>query len=694
MISNDIIKYLIILIIFILLNINAINIRQLSEYFCKHNFYKFKEVDPTEEKEGKIYYKCGFCGKQIIKNLPRLNNQFYLIEELSANCEHGNGKRYISKENENKKYEITDDIRHEHTIYGYKCSICNKSIGEFDFHKLGDLYCYGYPRLYALSEYWNNTWLLGGDNGTILCHRSQDKGLTWSTPSIVSNFPNHFCSNVDFFELPNHDIICSYRAIGNPSINNPQIKYNRKIFSSISKDGGKTWEDLGLIIDNFVLAKRLGKTMNDAIKAVIYESNVGFFEPFVQYFNNTITVIYADDFTPMLLLLTGSIKDSRKEQSIYSHTYDIKKKKWSVKRKLIMNGYIKKSPTKSQLNKKISRDGMPVTDVMKDGTYVMVFEGTYRRQSYDYFTGGSLKEYHPFEIVISYSKDGENWSNPIEIYQEHNNGSKYSAPYICIAETNQLIISFQTDENSVNSGFIGDLYSIMKVIISKPGIPIEEINKESFFAVSNNNKSPIGGASLWNGMMLLGNILYTCSSGHPILYSELPVYDEPKKYNNNLKNKYIIESGDAVFAGNKIITKEINNIILNKDINLNSSKNIYTDIMPYNICECGLIFGFNKFTNLINYLALFITRHGYIVLQKKYKNKRELIYTDKNSISNNFNKENVYELNINYNFQSNEIKINVDGKEIFKFIDESLLNSKIGFFSSNNGTIFSQLIVR
>ncbi len=70
----------------------------------------------------------------------------------------------------------------------------------------------------------------------------------------------------------------------------------------------------------------------------------------------------------------------------------------------------------------------------------------------------------------------------------------------------------------------------MKVIISKPGIPIEEINKESFFAVSNNNKSPIGGASLWNGMMLLGNILYTCSSGHPILYSELPVYDEPKKY--------------------------------------------------------------------------------------------------------------------------------------------------------------------
>ena len=43
--------------------------------------------------------------------------------------------------------------------------------------------------------------------------------------------------------------------------------------------------------------------MNDDIEAVIYGSNVIFFEPFVQYFNNTITVIYADDFTPMLLLL-------------------------------------------------------------------------------------------------------------------------------------------------------------------------------------------------------------------------------------------------------------------------------------------------------------------------------------------------------------------------------------------------------
>ena len=613
---------------------------------------------------------------------------------MKANCEHGNGKRYISKKDKYRIYEKTDNIRENHKIYGSKCNVCNKNIGEFDFHRLSDLYCYGYPRLYRLSEYWNNTWLLGGDNGTILCHRSNDGGLTWSQPSIVSNFPNHFCSNVDFFELPNHDIICSYRAIGNPSFNDPDIKYNRKIYSSISEDGGKTWNDLGLIVDNFILAKRLGKTKQEAINAVIHESNVGFFEPFVQYFNNTITVIYADDFTPMLLLLKDSIKESRDEQSIYSHTYDKKRKIWSKKRKLIMNGYIKKSPTKSGLNKKISRDGMPVTDVMKDGTYVMVFEGTYRRKDYKHFTGGRLEEYHSFEIVISYSRDGENWSNPIEIYHGHNNGSKYSAPFICITESNQLIISFQTDENSVNFGFKGDLYSIMKVIISKPGIPIDKIDRDSFFAVNNNNKSPIGGASLWNGMMLIGNTIYTCSSGHPILYSELPLYDDPNKYNQLLKNKYIIKGGNASFFGNKIITNEKDNIIINKEFKLNSSINIYTNIMPNIIGDCGLIFGFDNYNSDIdNYYYFLINNEGILSLQKKTGNQIKDLFPKNDCIHHNYNKENFYKMNIKYNFSSNEIITYVNEIEIFKINHKSFLNSEIGLMSSNNGTIFTQLLL-
>ena len=693
-IINCYFKSLICLLIYFILNLKVKYLKFLLIYFCKHNYYKIKEIDPTVEFEGKTYFTCGFCGKNKTEEIPKLNEDNYFIEILKANCEHGNGKRYIFKQDKNRTYEITDNIRHNHTIYGSKCNVCNKNIGEFDFHRLSDLFCYGYPRLYPLSEYWNNTWLLGGDNGTILCHRSYDRGLTWSEPSKVSNFPKHFCSNVDFFELPNHDIICSYRAIGNPSSNDPNIKYNRKIYSSLSKDGGKTWNDLGLIIDNCVLAERLGKTAQEAFDAVIHESNVGFFEPFVQYFNNKITVIYADDFTPMLLLLTGSIKESRKEQSIYSHSYDMTRKRWSVKRKLIMNGYIKKSPTKSGLNKKISRDGMPVTDVMKDGTYVMVFEGTYRRKDYKLFTGGSLDEYHSFEIVVSYSKDGEHWSNPVEIYHGHNNGSKYSAPYICVTESNQLIISFQTDENSINSGFKGDLYSIMKVIISKPGIPIDKINKDSFFAVSNNNKSPIGGASLWNGMMLIGNIIYTCSSGHPILYSEIPLFDNPIKYNDLLKKKYYIKSGNAKFFGNKIISMGKDNIIINKDLKFNTSKNIYTNIMPNIIGDCGLIFGFDDFNNnLENYFFFLINKSGFISLQKRTLTQIQNLFPENDYIHNNYNKENVYKMNIKYNLSSNEIKTYVNDIEIFTIIDKSFINSEIGFMSSDNGTIFIQLLL-
>ena len=42
--------------------------------------------------------------------------------------------------------------------------------------------------------------------------------------------------------------------------------------------------------------------------------------------------------------------------------------------------------------------------------------------------------------MISYSKDGENWPNPTEVFVPKNNGSKVSAPYICITDTDQLII--------------------------------------------------------------------------------------------------------------------------------------------------------------------------------------------------------------------------------------------------------------
>ena len=75
----------------------------------------------------------------------------------------------------------------------------------------------------------------------------------------------------------------------------------------------------------------------------------------------------------------------------------------------------------------------------------------------------------------------------------------------------------------------------MKVLISKPGIPIENFNKTTFYAITNNNKSPIGELSLRSGMMIMGHKIFTCSSGHPILFSEIQLYADPDDYNNLLK---------------------------------------------------------------------------------------------------------------------------------------------------------------
>jgi len=323
----------------------------------------------------------------------------------------------------------------------------------------------------------------------------------------------------------------------------------------------------------------------------------------------------------------------------------------------------------------------------------MVFEGTYRRKSYVYFTGGELDEYHPFEIVISYSKDGINWSNPVEIYYGHNKNSKYSAPYICITDSDQLIISFQTDENSVNYGFKGDLYSIMKVMISKPGIPIDKIDRDSFFTVVNNNNSPIGKNSLWNGMMLIGNIVYTCSSGHPILYSEIPLYDDPNKYKYILKNKYYIINGDAEFYGNKIITKGKGNIIISKEYILNSTIKIYTNIIPNITGDCGLLLILNNyFEKINNYYAFIINNEGILSFQKRTNNQKKNLFRNNNLIHIDYNKENAYKMSIKYNYSSNEITAYINEIDVFKISNKYFLNSFVGFISSNNGTIFTQLM--
>jgi transcription elongation factor Elf1 len=72
---------------------------------CAHNYHKIKQIDPDENNEGIIFLICGFCGQEYNESIPILNEENYIIQKLTANCQHGNGKRYISKKNMNISYE-------------------------------------------------------------------------------------------------------------------------------------------------------------------------------------------------------------------------------------------------------------------------------------------------------------------------------------------------------------------------------------------------------------------------------------------------------------------------------------------------------------------------------------------------------------------------------------------------------------
>ena len=70
---------------------------------CTHNNHKIKQIEPDENNEGIIFHICGFCRQEFNESIPIEEN--YIIEKLTANCQDGNGKRYISKKNMKLSYE-------------------------------------------------------------------------------------------------------------------------------------------------------------------------------------------------------------------------------------------------------------------------------------------------------------------------------------------------------------------------------------------------------------------------------------------------------------------------------------------------------------------------------------------------------------------------------------------------------------
>ncbi len=344
-----------------------------------------------------------------------------------------------------------------------------------------------YPRLYALKD---GTWLLGCDDGRILVRRSRDEGRSWSAPSIASFHDEAFCANVAFHELPDGSVLCAYRAIGRK----PLAPYARGIYCSISRDRGETWQEYNTIVSNFGLGLGRERIIDTMSKC----PDVGFYEPFIGEINGVVTVMYADDFSPMA-------EDVRKDPAANHRCQRLVAKElvngvWTNPR-IVMDGAVEKSVGGT---KRFSRDGMPVFARMKSGEYVVVFEGTYR----DRPELGSIR----FEVLMAYSTDGVNWSAPFEVYVSTGRGTKAAAPYVCVTENNRLVVSFQTDEDCfAAAGRTGDGVSVMKCVVSD-GTPIRRMSRRHFGPAMDIFFLKPGEFGLWNGMMYRKGILY-CVSG-------------------------------------------------------------------------------------------------------------------------------------------------------------------------------------
>ena len=117
-------------------------------------------------------------------------------------------------------------------------------------------------------------------------------------------------------------------------------------------------------------------------------------------------------------------------------------------------------------------------------------------------------------------------------------------------------------------------------------------------------------------MMLLGNTLYTVSSENTIKFSEIPIYEEPYKYNDKLKNNYYVFKGEISTYGDKIISKSNEIFVINKNIDTNISHKFYTYITPFCDSSVGLIFGINTFELTNNYYYFQIDEKGKLSLLK------------------------------------------------------------------------------
>lgn len=476
-----------------------------------HN-YVFDHVDdPTLTSDGYYVTKCSICGEEHKETIPHLNDKDYTVSTVEASCLNPGYDLYSSEKYGEFKNITSEQL--DHSTYDGVCEYCDHSINNFTFSKdtIVKINAGGnaYPRLLALESEEDVLLCVYEQSGKCVIKRSEDNGATWSKRTVTASFHDEVvCGNPILFEAKDGTIYCGYRALARSSDANA-----RNIYSSVSYDGGETFEDFAVVEDIY----DLGYTRDQVAAAVRKHGGIGFFEPFFGYINDKLVCMYADDATPMLEdVWKNASLNYACQRLVYKELID---GEWT-NRTVVMDGAVEKSINEISLAQ-TSRDGMPEFAQLSDGTYVLVFEGTYRRAS----NYGS----NPFEILISYSKDGKTWSQPIEVFQPHGNTTKASAPDIEITKDDRLIISFQTDEDCYAAGKgIGDGVSIMKVIISD-GTPVDKLTKENFYEAKNPFFKEPGQQSVWTGMMLKDDTLYCVAGDGSVIMNtaEVPLRAEP-----------------------------------------------------------------------------------------------------------------------------------------------------------------------
>lgn len=313
-----------------------------------------------------------------------------------------------------------------------------------------------YPRMLKVDA---DNWLIsfdtneGGGNTRVAVVRTEDGGRTWSAPITVVNDGDGNAANGQMLLLPTGDIWLAYRkVVDSGGLVHTSLRVKR------STDGGETWNELP---EGSIIAEETATGFK------------GVWEPHLELIGGEIVVLYADD-GPDAVGATSY-------QNLYM-------KRWTGsgwgERIMVSDGAAAGS-----------RDGMPVITRMADGRYMTIFEA-------------SDVAGHPFVIKFKISEDGFDWDAPRQhLYTPIGGGKKAGAPFVVTLSDGRLVASFQTDENSSNTG---DPYTSMHTMVA-------DADAQNWGHKAHTFQVPSTNAANWNSLMVVDSdhIVAATSANYP-----------------------------------------------------------------------------------------------------------------------------------------------------------------------------------